>query len=76
MEKQALQNTSRLELFKQILNQVPKIVNSNDKSDIETLYKTKFRKNIKDVFILLVLPGEWMKWNICLTENLKVTYSL
>ena len=76
MEKQALQNTSRLELFKQILNQVPKIVNSNDKSDIETLYKTKFRKNIKDVFILLVLAGEWMKWNTCLTENLKVTYSL
>ena len=76
MEKQALQNTSRLELFKQILNQVPKIVNSNDKSDIETLYKTKFRKNIKDVFILLALPGEWMKWNTCLTENLKVTYSL
>ena len=34
MEKEALQNTPRLELFNQILNDVPKIVNLNDKSDI------------------------------------------
>ena len=72
MEKEALQNTPRLELFNQILNDVPKIVNLNDKSDFETLCKTKVRKNVKDI----VLSGEWMKKNIRLMENLKVTYSL
>ena len=57
MEKEALQSTPRLELFNQILNQVPKIVNLNEKSDFETFYKPKVRKNIKDI----VLSGEWMK---------------
>ena len=57
MEKEALQSTPRLELFNQILNQVPKIVNLNEKSGFKTLYMTKVRKNIKDI----VLSGEWMK---------------
>ena len=57
MEKEALQSTPRLELFNQILNQVPKIVNLNEKSDFETFYKPKVRKNIQDI----VLSGEWMK---------------
>ena len=57
MEKEALQSTPRLELFNQILNQVPKIVNLNEKSGFKTLYMPKVRKNIKDI----VLSGEWMK---------------
>ena len=31
MEKKALQNTPRLEIFNQVLNQEPKIVNLNEK---------------------------------------------
>ena len=57
MEKEALQSTPRLELFNQILNQVPKIVNLNEKSGFKTLYMPNVRKNIKDI----VLSGEWMK---------------
>ena len=57
MEKEALQSTPRLELFNQILNQVPKIVNLNEKSGFKTLYMPKVRKNIKDI----VLSGELVK---------------
>ena len=57
MEKEALQSMPRLELFNQILNQVPKIVNLNEKSGFKTLYTPKVRKNIKDIG----LSGEWMK---------------
>ena len=57
MEKEALQSTPRLELFNQILNQVAKIVNLNEKSGFKTLYTPKVRKNIKDI----VPSGEWMK---------------
>ena len=57
MEKKALQKTPRLELYHQILTQVPKIVNLNEKGDFELLYVKKVVKNIKDI----VLSGEWMK---------------
>ena len=57
MEKEALQSTPRLELFNQILNQVPKIVKLNEKSGFKTLYMPKVRENIKDI----VLSGKWMR---------------
>ena len=57
LEKKALQSTPTLALFNQILNQVPKIVNLNEKSDFETLYNSKVKKNIK----YIVFSGEWMK---------------
>ena len=57
MEKKALQKTPRLELYHQILTQVPKIVNVNEKGNFELLYVKKVVKNIKDI----VLSGEWMK---------------
>ena len=57
LEKKALQSTSRLALFNQTLNHVPKTVNLNEKSDFETLYNSKLKKNIK----YIVFSGEWMK---------------
>lgn len=73
LEKKGLQSTPTLALFNQILNQVPKIVNLNEKSDFETLYNSKVKKNIK----YIVFSGEWMKYeNILLMENSTTTYSL
>lgn len=57
MDKEALKNTPRLELYQQVLKQEPKSVNINQKSDFELLHKSKIRKNIKDI----VLSGEWTK---------------
>ena len=57
MEKKTLQNTPRLWIFDQILNQEPKIVNLNKKSDFAFLYPTTVKKAIKDI----VLSGDWMK---------------
>ena len=57
LEKKALQSTPRLALFNQTLNHVPKTVNLNEKSDFETLYNSKLKKNIK----YIVFSGEWMK---------------
>lgn len=57
MEKKALQNTPRLEIFNQVLNQEPKIVNLNEKSDFEFLYPRKVTKNIQNI----VLSAKWMK---------------
>ena len=57
MNKEALKNTPRLELYQQVLKQEPKSVNINQKSDFELLHKSKIRKNIKDI----VLSGEWTK---------------
>ena len=48
MEKKALPNTPRLRIFDQILNQEPKIVNLNQKSDFTFLYPRKVKKVIKD----------------------------
>ena len=56
MEKKALKSVSRLEVLDQILNQEPKIINLNQKSDFELLYPRKVKKSIKDI----VLSGEWM----------------
>ena len=56
-EKTALQNTPRLRIFDQILNQEPKIVSLNQKSDFAFLYPRKVKEAIKDI----VLSGEWMK---------------
>ena len=47
----------RLRIFDQILNQEPKIVNLNQKSDFAFLYPRKVKKAIKGI----VLSGEWMK---------------
>ena len=41
MAKKALQNIPRLRIFDQILNQEPKIVNLNQKSDFAFLYPRK-----------------------------------
>ena len=41
MEKQALQDTARLQIFDQILNMEPKIVNSNQETDFDFLYPRK-----------------------------------
>ena len=49
--KKALQKTPRLELYHQILTQVPKIVNLNEKGDFELLYVKKVVKNIKDIVL-------------------------
>ena len=57
MEKKALQNMPRLRIFDQILNQEPKIVNLNQKSDFAFLYLRKVKKPIKDI----VLSREWIK---------------
>ena len=57
MEKKALKNTPRYELYHQMLTKEPKSVNINQKSDSELLYKSKIGKNIKDI----VLSGQWMK---------------
>ena len=57
MEKRALQNTPKLQIFDQILNLERKTVNSNIKSDFDFLYQRKVKRNIKD----FVLSGEWMK---------------
>ena len=59
MEKRALQNTPKLQIFDQILNLERKTVNSNIKSDFDFLYQRKvtLKRNIKD----FVLSGEWMK---------------
>ena len=57
MEKGALQNTPKLQIFDQILNLERKTVNSNIKSDFDFLYQRKVKRNIKD----FVLSGEWMK---------------
>ena len=54
MEKRALQNTPKLQIFDQILNLEPKTVNLNQKSDFDFLYQRKVKRNI-------VLSGEWMK---------------
>ena len=56
-EKTALQNTPRLRIFDQILNQEPKIVSLNQKSDFAFLYPRKVKEATKDI----VLSGEWMK---------------
>ena len=55
-KKKALKSVSRLEVLDQILNQEPKIINLNQKSDFELLYPRKVEKSIKDI----VLSGEWM----------------
>ena len=55
--KKALQNAPRFRIFDQILNQQPKIVNLNQKSDFTFLYPRKVKKAIKGI----VLSGEWMK---------------
>ena len=47
----------RLRIFDQILNQEPKIVNLNQKSDFAFLYPRKVKKSIKDI----VLSREWIK---------------
>ena len=57
MEKRALQNTPKLQIFDQILNLERKTVNSNIKSGFDFLYQRKVKRNIKD----FVLSGEWMK---------------
>ena len=45
MEREALQKTPRLQLFKQIFLQEPKIVNLNKKSDFGTsLHQRKVKK--------------------------------
>ena len=54
MEKRALQNTPKLQIFDQILNLERKTVNSNIKSDFDFLYQRKVKRNIKD----FVLSGE------------------
>ena len=54
MEKRALQNTPKLQIFDQILNLEPKTVNLNQKSDFDFLYQRKVKRNS-------VLSGEWMK---------------
>ena len=46
-KKKALQNMPRLRIFDQILNQEPKIVNLNQKSDFAFLYPRKVKKSIK-----------------------------
>ena len=56
-KKKALQNMPRLRIFDQILNQEPKIVNLNQKSDFAFLYPRKVKKSIKDI----VLSREWIK---------------
>ena len=60
MEREALQKTPRLQLFKQIFLQEPKIVNLNKKSDTSLVHlyiRKKKKKNIKDIAV----SGEWMK---------------
>ena len=60
MEREALQKTPRLQLFKQIFLQEPNIVNLNKKSGCGTSLhqrKVKKKKNIKDIAV----SGEWMK---------------
>ena len=57
----------RLRIFDQILNQEPKIVNLNQKSDFAFLYPRKVKKAIKGI----VLSGEWMKQSKCMTRSLK-----
>ena len=47
MEKNALQKTPRLELNHQILMQKPEIVNLNEKSDFESLYKKRLQKTLR-----------------------------
>ena len=57
----------RLRIFDQILNQEPKIVNLNQKSDFAFLYPTKVKKSIKDI----VLSREWIKQSICMMVSSK-----
>ena len=49
--KKALQNAPRFRIFDQILNQQPKTVNLNQKSDFAFLYPRKVKKSIKDIVL-------------------------
>ena len=51
MEKKALKNTHRLDIYHQILMQQPKIVNIKQKDDFELLYQTNIKKSIKDIIL-------------------------
>ena len=57
MKKNALKNTPRLYLSRQILMSSPKMLNRNQKNDFEQQKKTLLKKNTKDI----ILSGEWMK---------------
>ena len=57
MEKKALKNAQRLDIYHQILMQQPKIVDTKQKNDFELLYQTNIKTSIKDI----ILSGEWMK---------------
>ena len=71
-KKKALKSVSRLEVLDQILNQEPKIINLNQKSDFELLYPRKVKKSIKDI----VLSGEWMNQNTPMMANSREMFLL
>ena len=56
MEKDALKNTPRLYLYRQILMSSTKIFNINQKNDFEQQKKTLLKRNTKDI----ILSREWM----------------